>query len=166
MKLLLAIAFVVSYGCYVVWMVTRDRYSIVMLLPGFVGGFVMRGLARRQQNYTAEISIANHLSAAAVEGPAASIHQYVVERTLIVAALLDRAGSEQYLRDHEIPAGSEIIARQRQNQFLMKTGAWQKLERSRGGAIERARSRLVPGTMQHGRDVVRAASIASVGAPS
>ncbi len=129
-RLLLAIAFVISYGFYLIWMFTQDRYTIVMLLPGFAGGFLMRGLARRHGSYTAQISIANHLSANIPFVVNASVRGYVAERARIIAALLDRAGSELYLRNHEIPDGSEIVARQRQNQLLLKAGVWEKLERS------------------------------------
>ncbi len=110
-------------------MLTRDRYTIVMLLPGFAGGFLMRGLARRNESYNADISIAKHLTAELPKLPNASLREYVTDRTMIIAALLDRAGSELYLKEHETPEGSEIIARQRQNQLLMKRGAWHKLQR-------------------------------------
>ena len=129
LKLLLALVFVIGYGCYLAWMLTRDRYTIVMLLPGFAGGFLMRGLARRNESYNADISIAKHLTTELPKLPNASLREYVTDRTMIIAALLDRAGSELYLKEHEIPEGSEIIARQRQNQLLMKSGAWHKLQR-------------------------------------
>jgi hypothetical protein len=128
-KLFLALIFVVGYGCYLAWMFTRDRYTIVMLLPGFAGGFLMRGLARRNESYQADISITRHLSAELPKLPSAPLRGYVTDRARIVAALLDRAGTEIYLKDHEVPDGSEIIARQRQNQLLIKSGTWQKLRR-------------------------------------
>lgn len=57
------------------------------------------------------------------------VRRYLEERTLIIASMLARGGSEIYLQHHHVGEGNEVVTRQLQNSFLRGAGLWDKLER-------------------------------------
>jgi hypothetical protein len=87
---------------------------LIALLPALAAGswFITRGT--REDPVTLPIPPA--------------IKQYLEDRTVIIAALLSRSGSEIYFESHQLPGGQEIITRQILNGKLRDLGLWDKLD--------------------------------------
>jgi hypothetical protein len=72
------------------------------------------------------------LTSEAVQG---TVHQYLVEQTIITAALLARAASEYLLKSNEIPDGITIVTRRTLIENLRKEELWDKLTVEEGDLL-------------------------------
>ena len=52
---------------------------------------------------------------------------YLGEMAVLYAVMLDRAGSEQFLRNKELPPNVEVVSRRTHIDLLRRTGIWEKI---------------------------------------
>jgi hypothetical protein len=64
-----------------------------------------------------------------------SLRLYLAELALIYAVMVDRAGSERFLKEKELPAGVEVISRRAQLELLRSHGIWERMAPSDREAI-------------------------------
>jgi hypothetical protein len=58
---------------------------------------------------------------------AGKLHGYLADLTLLYAVLLDRAGSERFLKETELPPGMEVTSRRTQMEVLRACGIWDRV---------------------------------------
>jgi hypothetical protein len=58
----------------------------------------------------------------------ASLRRYFAELALIHAVMVDRAGSERYLKEKQLPEGVEIASRRTHLELLRSIGVWERME--------------------------------------
>lgn len=55
------------------------------------------------------------------------LHSYFADLTLLYAVLLDRAGSERFLKENELPPGMEVTSRRTQMEVLRAWDVWDRV---------------------------------------
>jgi len=56
-----------------------------------------------------------------------SLHLYLAQSALIYAVIVDRAGSERFLKEKELPEGVEVISRRTHLELLKSLGIWERM---------------------------------------
>lgn len=56
-----------------------------------------------------------------------AVREYFQQLTFLYAVLVERAGSERYLKEREVPDGTEITARRMHIELLRGVGVWEQL---------------------------------------
>jgi hypothetical protein len=143
-KALVALCAVVAGACFYVawtgwWFFHASRDS--GMSPGWTAAFYVfifgTGLLARfwmtRSNRRADEALHFSLTGASrwqpsAAGASAAVRDYLRNRLLILAWLVLRAASEQYLRQKTIPANAEVVTRQLHNRALREAGAWESLE--------------------------------------
>lgn len=113
-------------------MAVRDPESagwflVVGIVPA-VGVRYLLSRSHRQDDELLNFSIVGNVRQPARTAPAKEVVKYLAERTFIVATLLARASSENFIRTSGVPEGKLIAARQVLNGKLRENGLWEKLE--------------------------------------
>lgn len=75
-------------------------------------------------NITPQPSPPDALAEEAVSG---KLHSYFADLTLLYAVLLDRAGSERFLKENELPPGMEVTSRRTQMEVLRAWNLWDRV---------------------------------------
>jgi hypothetical protein len=111
---------------YLAWLVgTGSIYFVPFVIP--VIWLIRRG---HKQQDTTSLRIApapEPLVKVLTEAERAAIRGELAILALVHAVLLDRAGSELYLKKNEVPDGREVVSRRLHLELLKKTGAWERL---------------------------------------
>jgi len=103
-------------------------FYVFIFGTGILARFLMKRYHRRADealNFSITGAIPQQVP---VDTIAPEVRERIEERLVITAALLIRAGSERYLREHTLPEGAEIQTRQIHNRVLREKGLWEKLE--------------------------------------
>ncbi len=56
-----------------------------------------------------------------------ALRRYLARVALFHAVMVDRAGSEKFLKGNEVPAGSEVTSRRRHLELLRSSGIWDRM---------------------------------------
>jgi hypothetical protein len=115
---LVARIFLAAIGITMLWLFVIDEPSnifvLIVLLPAAGGAGWLVFKAKQEDPPTLPI--------------AGVVKQYLENRTVIVAALLARAGSEIHFTQNQLPDGQQIVTRQILNQKLREFALWEQLE--------------------------------------
>ena len=65
----------------------------------------------------------------------AELHGYFADLALVYAVLVDRAGSERFLKEKELPPGVEVTSRRTHTEALRSAGVWDRMIRHDREAI-------------------------------
>jgi hypothetical protein len=113
-----------------------------LFLGVVAAGVFMLRRAHRRQDDALKFSLTDTQPARQQADEVAEIvRTYFAERTVIIASLIARAGSEIYLLVNEFPPGVEVVTRQAQNAILREKGLWDKLEPAESDLVSTADGR-------------------------
>jgi hypothetical protein len=120
---------------YLMWMIGSG--AVFFLLPALIIVGLWRWNSARQSQQPTRITPAPasvaHRELTAEESN--SLRQYCSEYALVLALMVDRAGSEQFLKQQEIPDGIEITTRRRHIDMLKSSGLWERISASDREAV-------------------------------
>jgi hypothetical protein len=110
---------------YLAWLAGSGA---LFLIPFIIPVMLWRKRSEKQDSVTVHIvspieSVDRQLS----EPENKALHSYFAELALVFAAMVDRAGSEKYLAEKELPEGIEVISRRFHLDLLKKAGIWEKM---------------------------------------
>lgn len=123
----LAILCLVPFLClvYLGWVL---RGSPLIVIPILVPIFVWQRLRSKRRREEANLLRRQNESHRELSREETQLfRQYFADMALIYAVMLDRAGSERYLREKVLPEGIEITTRRVHLELLKSRGLWDKM---------------------------------------
>lgn len=133
------LVYLAVYAAFLIGQVTSAAgggiWNAVFYLVTFGSGLVAVLLIRRwhkKQDELLNYSITgqSRLHPQDASDASTEVRSYLQDRTLIIASLLARGGSEIYLHQNQLSPGSEVLTRQIQNGLLRERGLWSRLEQA------------------------------------
>jgi hypothetical protein len=110
---------------YLAWVLRGSPFIVVpILVPIFVWQWFR---SKQRQEEANRLRKQNEAHDELTEEESRLFRQYFAEVALIYAVMLDRAGSERYLRDKELPEGVEVTTRRVHLELLKSRGLWDKM---------------------------------------
>jgi hypothetical protein len=130
---------------YFAWLVSSGAiFFVPFVIPAI--WWVRRGHKRNEPLQIAPQSESRSVPADE-DNPA--IRGYLGQMGVLYAVMLDRGGSESFLRDKELPANIEVISRRTHIDLLRRTGIWDKIAISNREAMMIADGHWGPELIAH-----------------
>jgi hypothetical protein len=121
----LLVLLLVPFLCilYFAWLVSSGAILFVpFVIPAI--WWIRRGHKRNQPLQIVPQSGSRSMP---VEEDNPAIREYLTQMGVLYAAMLDRAGSESFLREKELPPNVEVISRRTHIDLMRRTGVWDKM---------------------------------------
>lgn len=121
----------------------------IILFDGFALALAALVVMALRKSHQREDALFSFVSAATPEDAGndnsdSAVHQYLLERTIIVATLLARAASEAFLKSKYLPDGVAVVTRQAQLEELRKQELWEKIKTEDGDLLRIADGHWTP----------------------
>lgn len=116
---------------YLVWLIgSGGVWLLVLAIP--VVWWIRRN---NRRNEPVRISLQPEPPATPLHEETPELRAYLAQMGLLYAVMLDRAGSEAFLRDKQLPPNVEIISRRTHIELLRANGIWDNLAPSEREAV-------------------------------
>lgn len=124
----LAVLLVAPFLCllYAMWVLGSGPFAVI-LIPTIALIFAWQEYRRRERRSARAQAEAQDGLRPLTVAEQNEFRKYFAERALIYAVILDRAGSEQYLRTKVLPEGIEVTTRRVHLELLKSRGVWDKM---------------------------------------